>query len=725
MSIFKSVHDRYVEAKFESKTAQGSCFFQLRNELQGSRRVVVNETAEKSEELKRGKFYKVFLERLTGGDRWIANLIEPDQNPWITRSTPTLGKVVYGNVVRYRGERAAIIQFDHNGVTLEAEVLRSTLPQKAQGTDIQDALFIGDLIGGLVTSVSYDRLEINLDLMAWLHLQRKAWQYIMRDDQLGLGPLIEDSQRTVQKTSDQSAKLDGIRCLAIDDEEPVLSTLRELLTEQGADFESLKAAKDLSASIIVDKINNFDGIIIADFQLSDDINYNQKVFEALEKRSAESDVVNTLLYTGNNTKANNYAADKGFGFLLKPATSLQIIDWLRCPNVAAHEDGQMATRRSNNIFSVETKTKKVISKANELLNRLVKLHGFVGAFWVVELAPDRYELRAASERFEGKISNKLMSDLSRSIVGRAVAVRGSITSELSERDPLFELCQSASTFASVHTINIEGHAPRCIAFLSDSVIGVNEVAQIEKRQDHFELLIDSISQAETIDEIAAAAEQGRLALATLHELRSELNPVLGLDYEKIQHHELVNLLKESAPTIQGLVQEQLRDFRPMLASGLPVNETVAKVVTKLGRYLRDSPELDFVDLEYHPSHSLDGKILDVNPTIVERTLSNLIDNAAHFVQSVEYKKVWVRTIKDLREELPIQIIVEDTGPGVSVVDRERLFMPRSTGRPGSSTGYGLYISSEFVNSIGGRIVCDNRPRWGGASFRICLPMTIG
>lgn len=213
MSIFKSVRDRYVEAKFESKTAQGSCFFQLRNELQGSRRVVVNENANKSEELKRGKFYQVFLERLTGGDRWIASLIEPDQNPWITKSTPTLGKVIYGNVVRYRGERAAIIQFDHNGVTLEAEVPRSTLPQKSQAIDIQDALFIGDVVGGLVTSVSYDRLEINLDLMAWLQLQRKAWQYIMRDDQQGLGPLIEDRQRTVQKTSDQSPKLVGIRCL--------------------------------------------------------------------------------------------------------------------------------------------------------------------------------------------------------------------------------------------------------------------------------------------------------------------------------------------------------------------------------------------------------------------------------------------------------------------------------------------------------------------------------
>lgn len=724
MTCFKNIHDRYVDAKFESKTSQGSFFFQLRDELQGSKRVVVKLSDSSKHELKRNEFYEVFLERLTGGDRWIASIIKPEKNPWLNRSVPILGTAVYGKVVRYRGNHSAIIEFEQNGVKLEAEMPRSTLPRNVYEQDIQDTLFIGDEVGGLVTSVSYDRLEIELDLMAWLELQRKAWRYLMRDEAQGLGPLIQDRHRAVQKNRTDLPKLSRIRCLAIDDEEPVLNTLHDLLLEQGCRFEKIHVSKDTVLSEVVKKIERFDGIIIADFQLSDDVHFNKSVFDALEKRARNSETVDTLVYTGNNTKANNYAAQAGFGFLLKPATSMELISWLKTPCAATHKDAELAKRKSNRIFAVETKTKQVISKANELLNRLVDVHGFLGAFWVVELAPDRYELRASSDSFEGKISNKLISSLSRSVVGRAVAREGIVTSKLPKRDPLHELCDVKNAYVSVHTINIYGHAPRCIVFLSESVIGQSDVEQIEKRYDHFELLIDSISQAETIDEIAAAAEQGRMALATLHELRSELNPVLGLDYEKLKHEELVELLRDSAPIIQGLVQEQLRDFRPMLATGLPVNETVAKVVTKLGRYLRDSPDLDYVDLEYHPSAQLNDLTLNVNPTVVERTLSNLIDNAAHFVQSVNFKKVWVRTIKNLRDELPIQIVVEDTGPGVSVVDRERLFMPRSTGRPGSSTGYGLYISSEFVNSIGGKIICDTRPRWGGASFRICLPMMV-
>jgi signal transduction histidine kinase len=69
----------------------------------------------------------------------------------------------------------------------------------------------------------------------------------------------------------------------------------------------------------------------------------------------------------------------------------------------------------------------------------------------------------------------------------------------------------------------------------------------------------------------------------------------------------------------------------------------------------------------------------------------------------------------------VEVLVADTGRGVSAEDKERLFLPYfSTKERG--TGLGLAIVSHIVGEHGGRIrVEDNRP--AGARFYVEIPLT--
>jgi len=69
----------------------------------------------------------------------------------------------------------------------------------------------------------------------------------------------------------------------------------------------------------------------------------------------------------------------------------------------------------------------------------------------------------------------------------------------------------------------------------------------------------------------------------------------------------------------------------------------------------------------------------------------------------------------------VDISVRDSGPGVPVLLRGRLFEPFVTTKP-DGLGLGLSIVSSIVAAHGGTIGCHNAPE-GGAVFCVSLPQT--
>jgi two-component system, NtrC family, nitrogen regulation sensor histidine kinase NtrY len=101
----------------------------------------------------------------------------------------------------------------------------------------------------------------------------------------------------------------------------------------------------------------------------------------------------------------------------------------------------------------------------------------------------------------------------------------------------------------------------------------------------------------------------------------------------------------------------------------------------------------------------------------KRVVVNLVDNAAEAMQEIPLKRLYVST--QLASPESVELVIADTGPGISPEDKEKLFLPYfSTKQRG--TGLGLAIVSHILSEHRAEIrVEDNQP--SGARFIIELP----
>jgi signal transduction histidine kinase len=104
----------------------------------------------------------------------------------------------------------------------------------------------------------------------------------------------------------------------------------------------------------------------------------------------------------------------------------------------------------------------------------------------------------------------------------------------------------------------------------------------------------------------------------------------------------------------------------------------------------------------------------------QRVVVNLVDNAAEAMQDSLVKTLYISTQPGAAET--VEVVVADSGAGVSSDDKERLFLPYfSTKNRG--TGLGLAIVNHIVAEHNGTIrVEDNQPV--GARFTVELPALL-
>ncbi len=215
-----------------------------------------------------------------------------------------------------------------------------------------------------------------------------------------------------------------------------------------------------------------------------------------------------------------------------------------------------------------------------------------------------------------------------------------------------------------------------------------------------------------------------------HEIKNPLTPI-QLSAERIRRwigrvdsrrtgHDLVTAVEQSVAliesevaTLKTLVDEFSHFAR--FPESRPVHADLNNIVGKALQVF--DGRLDGIALRCELAAGLPA--IHADPDQMKRAVINLIDNAAEALQHSPAKDIWIRTMLDPEREMVV-LLVADSGPGIPLEAKERLFLPFfSTKRRG--TGLGLAIVSRIVSEHKGTIrVEENRPL--GTKFIIELPV---
>jgi signal transduction histidine kinase len=106
---------------------------------------------------------------------------------------------------------------------------------------------------------------------------------------------------------------------------------------------------------------------------------------------------------------------------------------------------------------------------------------------------------------------------------------------------------------------------------------------------------------------------------------------------------------------------------------------------------------------------------------IRQVILNLVDNAIRYTQKGGV------TVKLQIANVKLQIVVSDTGEGLTKEEREKIFERFSRGTAGTKfwtegAGLGLYIARKFVEMHKGRIWAESEGRGKGSTFYVELPM---
>jgi len=235
---------------------------------------------------------------------------------------------------------------------------------------------------------------------------------------------------------------------------------------------------------------------------------------------------------------------------------------------------------------------------------------------------------------------------------------------------------------------------------------------------------------ETLDDLLARLEtsfdaQRRFVANASHELRTPLT------VERTLLQVALADPNASAETLRATCEELLaagRDQERLIEAlltlagserGLEVRERtdIGALATPIVE--RPRPELDEhrIELETH----LEAAITEGDPALLERLISNLVDNAVR--HNVDGGHVWVSTRQQGDRAL---LIVENTGQLISADEIETMFEPfrrlgpARTGSDSGQHGLGLSIVRAIADAHGAEIDAHPRPG-GGLSMTVAFP----
>jgi signal transduction histidine kinase len=226
------------------------------------------------------------------------------------------------------------------------------------------------------------------------------------------------------------------------------------------------------------------------------------------------------------------------------------------------------------------------------------------------------------------------------------------------------------------------------------------------------------AQAEMIHREKLAA-MGRLVAQLSHEIN---NPIYNIQncLEALErrgdpadpNREFLTLAQEELARMTSLTRRLLDQSRPQsdASSLLNLNGLVSRVLT-LAR-----PELEGRGVEVAAELAPDLPPVVAHPEAIQQVLANLVANAGDAMPEGGRLRVATRADGDA-----VEVVVEDTGAGISEKHLPHIFEAFYTTKPGvTGIGLGLFVSEGIIRGHRGRIDVESTPG-RGSRFTVRLP----
>lgn len=304
--------------------------------------------------------------------------------------------------------------------------------------------------------------------------------------------------------------------------------------------------------------------------------------------------------------------------------------------------------------------------------------------------------------------------------GAAVLARQNLRDLVPFGSPVLQLVsQVFRERYSVSEYDVDLGTPR----LGERLVDV-QVSPVPEAPDHVIVRFDERSMAAKIGRAlthrGAARSVTGMAAVLAHEVKNPLSGIRGaaqlLELNASQaDRELTRLICDETDRICALVDsmEVFSDKRPIERG--PVNihqvlEHVRKVAQAgFGKHVRF---VERYDPSLPPVYGNRDQLVQVFLNLVKNAVEAVGDDpGGEIVLTTAYRhgvRLAVRGSRD-RLHLPLEVSVQDNGPGVPEDIRPHLFDPFVTTKV-SGSGLGLALVAKIIGDHGGVIECDSRPR---------------
>src|SRR5712692_9102656 len=247
----------------------------------------------------------------------------------------------------------------------------------------------------------------------------------------------------------------------------------------------------------------------------------------------------------------------------------------------------------------------------------------------------------------------------------------------------------------------------------------------------FVVVVDDLTELLRAEKAAAWQE---VAQRIAHEIKNPLTPI-QLSAQRLNRHlerqraaagpgapasdlvrlvgECAGLIEREVAALESLVDEfsQFARFPQARLVSADSNAIVSSALEVFGGRLEG--------ITVRTALAAGLPAVKADPELLRRVVVNLIDNAAEALEASSVRELALSTRLNGEGET-VEIVVADSGHGISPEDKDKLFLPHFSTKD-RGTGLGLAIASRIIAEHNGTIrVEDNSPV--GARFVIQLPV---